>query len=33
MNFVFPNVGLDTNYSGIENGGLFNKDQCRQLAK
>jgi hypothetical protein len=33
MSFSFPNVGLDTNFNGVENGGLFTRDQCRQLAK
>lgn len=33
MEFSFPNVATESNYSGIENGGLFNRDQCRQLSK
>ena len=33
MSFSFPNVNVETNLSGIENGGLFTRDQCRQLAK
>lgn len=33
MSFSFPGVGLDNNFNGVENGGLFTRDQCRQLAK
>lgn len=24
---------FETNYSGVENGGLFSKDECRSLAR
>lgn len=33
MSFSFPNVNVESNFNGIENGGLFTRDQCRQLAK
>jgi hypothetical protein len=33
MEFSFPNVQTESHYSGIEHGGLFNREQCRQLAK
>jgi hypothetical protein len=33
MSFSFPGIGLDTNFNEVENGGLFNRDQCRQLAR
>lgn len=25
--------GLETNYNQVENGGLFTKDECRNLAR
>jgi hypothetical protein len=25
--------GFDTNYSAVENGGLFTRDECRNLAR
>ncbi len=30
---VSSNQGLETNYNQVENGGLFTKDECRNLAR
>ena len=27
------NTQMETNYTGIENGGLFSKEECRNLAR
>ena len=28
-----PAAHLETNYNGVENGGLFSREECRNLAK
>lgn len=30
---VTSNQGYDTNYTPVENGGLFTRDECRNLAR
>jgi hypothetical protein len=30
---VSSNTGVETNYNQVENGGLFSKDECRNLAR